>query len=269
MGNFCKYCGKPLTDGKCTCDQFIQAEGSASTVAGTGSTQDNGIPNGFAGAAPVPPVDRSVVTGNLGTDFINLFIRSITDPFDTASTVPENNLKAAGIIKDIFAAVIILLVWIATKPNSIVSGLTSMDKDAQLGLLIGRIFAAVMTGLLFIFYYWCFSQIVYLIGGNKTINRKLFMGRINTCMGLPMVLAVLAFVGSVFSPTLLNLFLTLMFVTLNALTILTTYYTMTVDGKLDRDKAGLKTMLSCVITSVVFVLVIVLVVMLLTSGIRD
>ena len=121
MGNFCPYCGTPLTDGKCTCDLFKQnnpglfaeAAAAAAPVAAAAAPQPAPAPAPQAQPAPapsqpvnVPPVQNQSAGG--GNPFGNLFKligQTFTKPVSTPLGV-EGVSRFSGIIFAGFFAVV-------------------------------------------------------------------------------------------------------------------------------------------------------------------
>ena len=131
MGNFCPYCGTPLTDGKCTCDLFKQnnpglfaeAAAAAAPVAAATAPQPAPAPAPAPQAQPVqpapsqpvnvPPVQNQSAGG--GNPFGNLFKligQTFTKPVSTPLGVDGVSRFSGLIFVGFFAVVAFTLAFL-------------------------------------------------------------------------------------------------------------------------------------------------------------
>jgi len=118
MGNFCKFCGKPLTDGRCDCAAFIAANpvqtppATESALqmqygnAGTVQAQTNGSGQPSAPAPAVSPI---------GSQLTSIIKGGLTRPVTTGLYMSKTTDTAGLIFLGIYAAILFIMSFITVK----------------------------------------------------------------------------------------------------------------------------------------------------------
>ena len=129
MGNFCKFCGKPLTDGRCDCAAFIAANPVQTPPAPEVSNTDTSAqPNdpglsfqnqagpatesapqmqyGNAGTVPVSPI---------GSQLTSIIKGGLTRPVTTGLYMSKTTDTAGLIFLGIYAAILFIMSFITVK----------------------------------------------------------------------------------------------------------------------------------------------------------
>lgn len=143
MGNFCKYCGKQLVNGRCDCEDY-QRENPVVNVPNQEAPQNQEIPQNQE--APQNQNNTQSQYQQAAKDHFNnsknLFVNFLKNPIGMMSEVANSNDKVSPIILGVLHMIILVLICMIKIPSSDylgISGGVKFSIGLRLALIIGVI----------------------------------------------------------------------------------------------------------------------------------